>query len=207
MIAKITAVILAGGKSSRFGSDKAFIKIEGAPLIRKQIKILKNIFKKIIIVTNTPAKYKLKNVKVISDIIPGLGPLSGIHAGLSASDSFYNFVMACDMPFITLSLIRYIMRNKNSYDIIIPKIDKKTHPLFGVYSKNCIPVIEKMLKQDKLNVSSLFIKVKSRFILKEEIEKFDTDLSSLININTKEELEVAKKMRGANLCQNKYLQK
>ncbi|MEK6728120.1 MAG: molybdenum cofactor guanylyltransferase [Candidatus Omnitrophota bacterium] len=199
MIAKVTAVILAGGKSSRFGSDKAFIKIGGASLIRKQIKILKKIFKKIIVVTNTPAKYKLKNVKVIRDIIPGLGPLSGIHAGLSVSDSFYNFVVACDMPFITLSLIRYIMKNKKSYDIIIPKIDRKYHPLFGVYSKNCIPVIEKALKGNRLNVSAIFPKVKTGFIFRKEIERFDKPLLSLKNINTEDDLAMLKMMiPGAN---------
>ena len=186
MTAKVTAVILAGGKSSRFGSDKAFIKIKGAPLIRKQIKILKKIFKKIIIVTNAPHKYRansslrgsdsdrsnpknviaspsarndtwIRNVKIVQDIIKNCGPLAGIYSGLMASDSFYNFVVACDMPFIKASLIRYILRNKNSYDIIIPKIDKKTHPLFGVYSKNCIPVIERRFME-----ISRRIKVESR---------------------------------------------
>lgn len=192
MISRVNAVILAGGKSSRFGSDKAFIKLEGALLIRKQIKILKKIFKKIIIVTNTPEKYKLKNVKVIRDIIPGRGPLSGIHSGLCASDSFYNFVVACDMPFINSSLIRYILRNKNNYDIIIPKIGRKYHPLFGLYSKNCIPVIEKVLSKNKLRVSAIFSKVKTGFISRKEIERLDKPLLSLKNINTREDLRDAR---------------
>lgn len=194
----MTAVILAGGKSSRFGSDKAFIKINGMPLIERQVNALRNIFTKIIIVTNRPKKYGFKNIKIIQDIIKNRGPLGGIYSGLMESDSFYNFVVACDMPFISRSLIRYIMKNKNSYDIIIPKIDRKYHPLFGLYSKNCIPVIEKALKRNRLKVSAIFPKVKTGFILRKEIERFDKPLLSLKNINTRDDLVT---------CQITYLQR
>lgn len=184
----MTAIILAGGKSSRFGFDKAFIKIKGIPLIKRQINLLKSIFKKIIIVTDTAQKYRLRNIKVVSDIIKNSGPLSGIHSALTASDSFYNFIVACDMPFLNKRLIRYMIRQKNNYDVLVPEIDGRYHPLFGVYSKNCIPVIEDLLKKDKRKVSGIFPKVKSRFIPKCRIQKFDKDLLSLVNINTRQDL-------------------
>ncbi len=184
----MTAIILAGGKSSRMGFDKAFIKIEGVPLIKRQISLLKRIFKKIIIVTNYPRKYRFKDIQVVTDIIKNRGPLSGIHAGLKASGSFHNFVIACDMPFLNKRLIRYMIRHKNNYDLLVPKIGGRYHPLFGVYSKNCIPVIEDLLRQDKRKVSGIFPKVKSGFISERQIQKFDKDLFSLANINTKQDL-------------------
>src|SRR3989338_6940699 len=173
----MTAIILAGGESSRMGTDKAFLKIGNQPLIKRQIGVLRKIFEKIIIVTNSLPKYRgYKGIKIISDIIPHHGPLGGIYSGLLASSSTYNFVVACDMPFINQGLIRYIIRNRDNYDIIIPKIDRKYHPLFGMYSKNCLPIIEKRIKQQRLKVSSIFLKVKTNFISKREIRQFDPNL-------------------------------
>ena len=130
----MTAIILAGGKSSRMGRDKAFLKIEGVPMIRRQLKLLRKFFKKITIVTNSPHKYKFRNVKIIKDIVPGQGPLGGIYSGLMASKSFHNFVLACDMPFIDLSLVRYMCKKARGYDVIIPKIDNRYETLFCIYS-------------------------------------------------------------------------
>jgi len=193
----MTAIILAGGKSSRFGSDKAFIKLKGIPLIKIQLKLLKNIFKKVIISANSPDKYKFKEVKVVKDVICGRGPLSGIHSGLIASDSFYNFVVACDMPFLNGALIKYIIDTKDNYDIIVPSVYGKFHPLFGIYTKNCIPVIEEMIARNNLNVSGIFPKVKSSFISRREIKKFDRNLLSLVNINTRNDLLRIKQIKGA----------
>lgn len=193
----MTAIILAGGESSRMGTDKAFLKIGNQHLIKKEIWLLRKIFEKIIIVTNSLPKYRrYKGIKIIPDIIPHRGPLGGIYSGLVASSSTYNFVVACDMPFINESLIRYMIKNKDDYDVLIPKIDKKFHPLFGIYSKDCISVIEKKLKQKNLHVSSIFQKLKTNFISKKEIKRIDPDLLSLVNINTRDDLAMLKAMKG-----------
>ncbi len=186
------------------GHDKAFLKINHEPLIKKQLKILRKFFKKIIIVTNSPSKYNglkginpIRNtefsdedniisngIRVISDVIPHLGPLGGIYSGLRASSSFYNFVVACDMPFINEKLVKYMIKNIKNFDIFIPKIDNKFHPLCGIYSKNCIPIIEYRLTQDWLKVSDIFSKLKAKFISKKKLQSFDKDLLCLENINT-----------------------
>lgn len=190
----MTAIILAGGKSIRMkGKDKAFLKMGKQTLINQQLKLLKKIFQKIIIVTNSPQKYRnFRQIKIVTDVIPYQGPLGGIYSGLLASSDKYNFVLACDMPFIKISLIKYLLAKKKNYDIILPKIEKRVHPLFGVYSKGCIPAIEETLKYNILKVSSIFPKVRTKFLLKQEIEKFDRDLLSLVNINTPEELKRVK---------------
>lgn len=190
----MTAIILAGGKSSRMGQDKALIKVDGMPLVKRQIILLKRIFKKIIIVANGSKKYRFRGVKMVTDIIPNQGPLGGIYTGLATSNSFYNFVLACDMPFINEALIRYMIKNRDNYDVLIPRIDGKFHPLFGIYSKNCIPIMEKAVRKDKLNVSTIFPKVKTGFISRKEIKRFDKQLLSLVNINTKEDLEMMREL-------------
>ncbi len=81
-----------------------------------------------------------------------------------------------------------MIRQKNNYDVLVPEIGGRYHPLFGDYSKNCIQVIEEMIKKDKRKVSGIFPKVKSGFISERQIQKFDKDLFSLANINTKQDL-------------------
>lgn len=185
----MNAIILAGGASRRMGQDKAFIKVEGQFLIKRQIAVLKKIFKNIIIVTNQPAKFKFKGIKVVQDIIKGCGPLSGIHAGLEASGSKYNFVIACDMPFINARLIRHMQKKKAGYDAVIPRLKDKLHPLFGIYSKDCIPAIEERLKTGRFNVRGIFAKVRTRFITEKEIAGCDPQARALVNLNYRSDLK------------------
>lgn len=218
----MTAIILAGGKSSRFGSNKAFIEIRGIPLIERELKLLKKVFNKIIIVTNQPHKsrsfykmlyslnkkgrdkYRIRNVKIIQDIIKDCGPLGGIYSGLEESDSFYNFVVSCDVPFLNLDLIRYMVRLKDGFDIVIPKLKKGFETLFAIYSKNCIAAIYKILSKarkpglnsDALKVTNFFNKVKLRKLNEKEISRFGDPDILFMNINTPEDLALLKKMRG-----------
>lgn len=185
----MTAIILAGGKSKRFGRDKALIKIEGIPIIKRQIKILAKVFKKIIIVTNSPHKYRLKGVKIIQDIIPCKGPLGGIYSGLKASDSFYNFVVACDMPFLNIDLIRYMRKKALGYDAVAIRFNNKLHSLYAVYTKNCLEAAGVRIRRDSLKLSGLLRNVKTKIISERETKRFDTQVRCLTNLNTIEEYQ------------------
>jgi molybdopterin-guanine dinucleotide biosynthesis protein A len=184
----MTGIILAGGGSSRFGSDKAFIEIKGLPLIKRQIKFLKKIFKKIIIITNNPKKYHFRGIRIFQDIIPEKGPLGGIYSGLMNSDTLYNFVVACDMPNLNLKLIRYMIRQKNNFDVVVPRIKKGFEPLFAVYSKNCIRPLYETLNSRNLRIRNFFKKIMVRVINEDEILKFGNPDILFMNINTKIDL-------------------
>ena len=191
----MTAIILAGGKSSRMGRDKAFMKIGRTNLIKRELEILRKIFKEILIVANKPKKYRFsRNVKVMKDIIPNLGPLGGLYSGLKASDTKYNFVAGCDMPFLNPDLIRYMMKSKKNYDVVVPKANGRMHPLFGIYSKKCIPAIEENLKEGRRNVSSIFPKMRTKVVSGKDIVPLDNKMYSLMNINTPDDLKVAKRI-------------
>lgn len=184
------AIILAGGKNSRMaGEDKAFLEIGGQPIIERVFERFKNLVNEIIVVTNSPEKYHCYSVKLVSDEKPGLGPLMGIYCGLKASSAKYNFVAACDMPFLNAGLIKYMIDSADAYDALVPEIDNQLHPLCGLYSRDCLAVIEEMLAQNRRDVRSIFPKLKVRYLAKEELEKFDQGLLSLVNINTKDEYE------------------
>ncbi|MEK6565041.1 MAG: molybdenum cofactor guanylyltransferase [Candidatus Omnitrophota bacterium] len=188
MPSEINAIILAGGKNSRMeGRDKAFLEIEGKPIVEHLINKFKALVNEIIVVTNNPEKYSAYPVKLASDEKPGLGPLMGIYCGLKASSAGYNFVAACDMPFLDTGLIKYMIDSPRAYDALIPEIDNQLHPLCGLYSRNCLAVIEEMLRQDRRDVRSIFPKLKVRYLAKEELVKFDKGLFSFVNINTEDE--------------------
>lgn len=200
MESKTSAIILAGGRNTRMrGMDKAFLEIDGRPIIAGIVDKLRPLVNEVIVVTNSPCKYRDFNVKVVKDRMPRKGPLMGIYSGLKNSSSKYNFVVACDMPFLKKDLIRYLLDTKDGHDVIIPRIDKRFHPLFGIYSRRCIPIIEEMLRQDRLKISDIFPRLKTHFVVRREIEKFDKELLSLTNVNTKEEYEMLKRRRG--ICQ------
>lgn len=170
------------------GEDKAFLEVEGKPIIVRLIEKLKPLISELIVVTNTPEKYQGLEVKTVKDEYPGKGPLMGLYSGLKASRAEYNFVVACDMPFIDTSLIKFIIDNRDNYDIVISRVSEKFHTLFGLYSKACIPVMEEMLRKSELRISSIFPKLNAYFLSRQEIEKIDPGLLSLVNINTPEEL-------------------
>lgn len=194
----MNAIILAGGNSSRMGFDKTFIKIEGLTLIERQIRLLGALFGKIIVVTNSRAKSRslckiidknrLKNVKITQDIILGQGPLGGIYSGLMLSDSFHNFAVACDMPYINTGLIEYMRKKSPGYDAVVPRINKRYEPLYSIYSKNCLKIIEQLLDKKIFKINKLFSKVKVREITGGEVRKFVLGAKIFTNINTKEDL-------------------
>lgn len=187
----MTAIILSGGKASRMdGQDKAFLKIDNEPIISAQLRALKKLFKKIIIVTNLPEKYgAIKGVKVISDIVAHQGSLGGIYSGLMASTSFYNFVVACDMPYIDTSLIEYMYKKSSGYDAVVPKINKRYEPLYCFYSRNCLKFIGKLLDKKMFKINKLFSRIKVKEIVRGEIKQFALGAKIFTNINTKEDLK------------------
>lgn len=204
-MSKISAVILAGGKSKRFGKNKAFLKIGDRILIDQIVEKMAGLSNEIIIVTNIlkkfyylPKKFDYLNVKLIKDITPYKGSLGGIYSGLLFAENNSNFVVACDMPFLNISLLKYIISFCQDYDVVIPKINNFFEPLHAIYSKKCLKPIKKLIDEDNLKIIDFFKDVDVKFIGKNEIEKFDPDLLSIFNINTLEDLKIAEERFESN---------
>ncbi|WP_110956026.1 molybdopterin-guanine dinucleotide biosynthesis protein B [Anaerosinus massiliensis] len=181
-------IILAGGKSSRMGRDKAFLEWQEKTFIEHILEKAKQAkFHEIVIVTNQPEKFEFLDVEVISDIYSQMGPLSGIHAGLIYNQSQYNLVIPCDMPFIDFSLVKELEQySKQDYQAIVPMKDGKHQPLMAIYSKDCIKPIEKLLLIDQeRKIMKLLERVATKFVAFNDAEE------NFFNVNTPKEFLIA----------------
>lgn len=183
----MTAIILAGGKSRRMGSNKPFLKYGDKTFLEHQVAGLGKIFDEIILSANDRDIYAGLNLPVVPDVIPERGPLSGICAGLMRAKSFHSFVVACDMPFIQQDIILYLKGRIDTYDVVIPQTNRGLEPMHAFYSKNCIQPMHRCLMEGKLRIVDFLSEVKVRVIFEEEIRRLNMSLQSLINLNTPEE--------------------
>jgi molybdopterin-guanine dinucleotide biosynthesis protein A len=185
----MNAVILVGGKSSRMGSNKAFLKIKGKTFIELQIELLRKMFDGIAISVNTPLEYEYLNLPIFKDIYPGKGPLGGIYTSLINSSSLHTFMLACDMPFIGPELISHLKDLTKEYDVVIPKSEKGLEPLHAFYSKKCIDPIKRSLDEDNLRIISFFPHVNVKIVELDNLNLSDSFKSSIRNLNTKDDYE------------------
>lgn len=193
----MTSIILAGGKSSRLGRNKALQVIEGKSLIQWVIDRLAILSTEIIIATAhgkaIPCSSAVE-IKTVADIYPGKGPLVGIYSGLIASSSSRAIVVGCDTPFLSVGLLEYMTQLCSTFDVVVPRIGKKVEPLCAVYSKNCLVPMQGLLEQNELKISALFSMVKVKYVEEDEINSFDPEHLSFFNINSHDDLERARKL-------------
>ncbi len=185
-----SAIILAGGKSTRMGFDKQLLRLRERSLIEGLIRRLGGSFDETIVVTNRPELYIGLADKITGDIIPDMGPLSGIHAGLSAASSEYSFVIACDMPQIKAKYIDYMMEllNKNESMACITKFGDWIEPFNAFYSKALIEHIESFLMGGGKAVHRLLMNHNVEYIPEEVARSFSPDWGMFFNLNTREDL-------------------
>ena len=182
----------------RLGHDKVLENFGNKSLLEQVISRIDSLGKEIIIVTaeerSFPQLASHPKLKIVPDILPGKGSLGGIYTGLVKSNSFYNLVIASDMPFLNRPLLSYMIEVSEGFDFVLPRINKFFEPLHAVYSKNCVAPAESILKQGRKVIIELFDFVKVRYVEAEEIERFDPQHLSFFNINTQEDLDLAKKI-------------
>ncbi len=144
-IAGVTGVILAGGESRRMGSDKSLLPIQGARFIDHVYKRMASLFDEVIIVTNSPELYNEIPCRKVPDIYYAQGSLAGIHSGLAHARTEKVFVVGCDMPFILPALVQQICSHAADGDLVIPHTSTGHEPLHALYSKGCLPAMERVL--------------------------------------------------------------
>jgi molybdopterin-guanine dinucleotide biosynthesis protein A len=194
----ISCIVLAGGKGLRLGRDKALEIVGDKSLLQRVVSNLSLFNRDIIIVTavgqSLSQLVNYSKSRIVPDAYPGKGALGGICTGLTASDSFYNLVVACDMPFLNHDLLRYMIQLSPSFDVVVPRLGDMVEPLHAVYSKNCLASAESLLKQGNLSITKLFTLVRVRYVGAEEIDRFDPKHLSFFNINTEADLNRAREL-------------
>lgn len=188
-----TGIILAGGKNSRMGIDKAFLEINGIRIIDKILHVYREIFSEIIIVTNDPLDYtNFSNAAIVTDVYKDKGALGGIYTGLFYASNDYSFITACDMPFLSSDFIRCMIGQAKKHDIIVPELADGFQPLHALYSKKCLVSIKRLLIADKLKITGFYKEMRLMKIPEKKIKQFNQDGQLFLNINTPEDLAAVK---------------
>jgi molybdopterin-guanine dinucleotide biosynthesis protein A len=189
---KATAIIMAGGGSSRMGIDKSMMQIKGRPLIKHIYDQLCGTFDQILISTNEVQKYSFLGCDCVRDKMPGQGPLMGIACALEESDNELNFVVACDIPHIDIRFVRKMFSEAQESDMVIPTNGNgKYEPLFAIYNKSALKGINQALSSGKRKISDAFAHCNVQYI--------KLTAKQLTNLNTMEEYEEFQKQFDAQV--------
>jgi molybdopterin-guanine dinucleotide biosynthesis protein A len=190
----LNAFVLAGGKSARMGSDKAFLELGGQPLIARALAFARAISGEVRIVGDTGKFSSFGDV--IEDIYPDRGPLGGIHAALSASDSDWNLILGVDLPFLTPAFLKFLVAEAGSSAAIVtvPFAGGYFHPLCAIYRKEFGVRAERALAVGSNRIDALFADVPTRQINEQELAAAGFNASIFRNLNTPEDWEKASRI-------------
>jgi len=192
---RVSGVIMAGGAGRRLGKNKALERIGGRALIERVVDRLIPVTTEVMVVVARPKQAEPlplpSSVRVITDRYPGRGSLGGIFTGVDASAERWSLVVACDMPFLDLDLLRHLMAKSTNADAVIPRLNGRPEPLHALYSKACLGPMERMLRAGQLKIAPLFETVRVRYVDEGTIDRIDPRHLSFFNINTQAELEEA----------------
>lgn len=185
---KLTAIILAGGKSSRMGTDKGLVLLNGKPMIQHIINaVQKTGISDILLISNNLA-YKQFGLPVYSDIIKDSGPLGGIYTGLVHSTTSRNMILSCDIPFINEAVMNVLIEDQSQSPITVLKYKDRIHPLIGIFNTSIIPDIQEQISKNNFKVREL-IQSKNATILDLEAKIFGVESQVVANVNTKEDIK------------------
>lgn len=194
---QVTGVVLAGGQSSRMKFNKAFAKIGCRSSLQIILDKFRLVFAETIIITNDPELYEGFNQRIATDLFPRQGPVAGIHAGLYHASHDKVFVLGCDMPFIDIRLIAYMVEQLGEYQAVVPELEGRLQPLAAVYSRSCLPVFEHHLQQDKLKLIRIIEEELDIRVVKEaELARFGQVKEIFFNVNDAAALEKAQEIAG-----------
>ena len=186
----VSAAIMAGGKSKRMGQDKAWIELDGEPLIKRVADVLGAVADEVLIVAND-ARYERLGLRVVRDRWPDGGALGGIATGVGAATHDTVLVAACDMPFLSAEVWRVLLAHAGEADVVIPRIGGEYETLHALYAKACVPQMARAIAENRLRVISFFDAVTVKAIDEPELRAVDPTLRAFTNVNTPEELASA----------------
>jgi molybdenum cofactor guanylyltransferase len=186
-----SAAILAGGRATRFGGrDKSALVVDGRSIIERQLAELSAVVDDIMIVGAADATRRLQPSvpwREIADIVPGCGPLGGLHAALTGMRGDRVFVVACDMPYVDAAFAEYLLSLAADAAVVVPQTDRGYHPLCAVYTRACLEPVAARLAGRRLALRELFADVSMRVVTAAEMSRFGAPSRLLANVNTPDE--------------------
>jgi molybdopterin-guanine dinucleotide biosynthesis protein A len=195
MFEALTGIILAGGSSRRFGSNKALMPWGRGNLIERVIDILKPLCPDILVMVKNPGDFRFLRTRgfpVLKDMMKKTYPLGGIYSGLSHVKTDSAFVCGCDMPYIQPDLIEALWKAGEGFDAVIPVWSDKPQTLCGIYTINCLSAIGEMLEEDNFKIYELYSRVRTRFLRESEVKDVDPRGLSFVDVDTIRDYENAR---------------
>ena len=178
------AAILAGGRARRFGGEtKGILRVGGVRIIDRQVAVLRDIADPVFVVAPDPDPFADLGLEVTPDLIPGCGALGGIYTAIVRSPRDRTVIVACDMPFLSAALLRYMVARQDG-DLVIPRSRRGYEPLCAVYASACAEPIRRRIESGQLQASQPPEGVKVVEIGPEIIERYDPDDLMFVNVNT-----------------------
>lgn len=176
------------------GQNKALLTLAGLTLIERVTHALSALTDDVVIIANDAEPYRFLQRPIISDIRPGYGPLMGLYSGLKAARGDLALLVAVDMPFLSPDFLRYLLSLTPGYDVVIPHAHDRLHPLCAVYRReSCLPAIEQAIARGQRRLIAFHPQVRVRQVSEEALRRISPDLLPLMNVNTPEELEIARR--------------
>lgn len=191
--------MLAGGKSTRLGRDKASEVLRGRSLLQRVIDRLDGFADEYVVVAapgqELPSTYASRPIATVEDRYPGAGPLGGLYTGLSSMTASRAIALACDMPLLKPSLLALLLRLQPGFDAVVP-LNGPPEPLCAVYAASCVPAIEARLEAAEYKMTGFYDSVNVRFVEPSEWQAPDPDGVSFFNVNDEEDLRRAEALLG-----------
>ena len=180
------------------GSDKAWLTLGGRPVVRRVIAAVEPLGIPLALVADEPSSDRLAtlDLPVWTDLIPQRGPLGGLHTGFDRSQSEAILLLACDLPFLTDALLRFLVNRSPRADAVIPEAADQLQPLCALYARSCLPVLEDCLSGPDLSMTAFATRLDSRVVKRAEYAHLDPHDITFANLNTPEDYEEAKELLG-----------
>jgi len=198
----ITALVLAGGKSSRMGSNKLTMKISEMRIIEHVILTMSHIYPTYVAGKDNLPHY-IDDERFISDILPISTPLVGLYSGLRVINSDVLFLISGDMPFARKDLILFLKSMLSKEIAAVVPFYKRPQTTFAFYKKSCLQTVSEAIKNGRFSLKGLLKEIKVKYVYEQEMRSFDHELISFFNINTKEQLKVGKRLFATMQCHQK----
>jgi molybdopterin-guanine dinucleotide biosynthesis protein A len=197
------------------GQDKALLTLNGRTLIQRVADALAPLCDELILVTNAPEKFSRWGLRITTDLFPNAGSLGGLYSGLTLAQHELAIAVACDMPFLNTELLRYLVSLADELDAVVPDLSESStspsaplpqgegrvkakqidlHPLHAVYRHTCLAPIEAQLRAGDLRMIGFFARVRTRYVNRADVVRYDPTLRSFFNVNTPEEWALAKQL-------------
>jgi molybdopterin-guanine dinucleotide biosynthesis protein A len=193
----MTGVLLAGGRSLRMGRDKRFLELDGRALLDLTLGVLETLFSEVIVAVAEPEP-RLEHLRhrLVTDLIPDCAALGGLYTALAAATTPRIFAAACDMPLLNPAVITRLVSLGEGADVVMVRLASGLQPMHAVYSKACLPHLERMARGKQLSIQDL-IKATGlavRILSEEEVQDLDPQFLSFLNVNTPADFEFVRKL-------------